>query len=182
MVCGRFGMSTFRLVDVLGCRRFGLSTSRSVDVSVWSRFGLSTFWPVTYKRVHLSTESKPGYKIGHHYSTQTWYHQYFSNIQIFNPSFSQLMPRIKYRICLKLCPSASPINHFSDAKWALRHLSSIASGLFVHKFVQADTNIKDMYYWPFVRRIYRWPVDSPHKGPVMRKAFPCHDVIMDDMK
>ena len=24
----------------------------------------------------------------------------------------------------------------------------------------------------------RWPVDSHHKGPVMRKAFPCQGVIM----
>ena len=23
-----------------------------------------------------------------------------------------------------------------------------------------------------------WPVDSPHKGPVMQKAFPCHDITM----
>ena len=30
----------------------------------------------------------------------------------------------------------------------------------------------------FVRRIHRWPVNSPHKGPVTRKMFPFHDVIM----
>ena len=30
----------------------------------------------------------------------------------------------------------------------------------------------------FVRVIHRWPVDSPHKGPVMRKMFPFDDVIM----
>ena len=28
------------------------------------------------------------------------------------------------------------------------------------------------------RGIHRSPVDSPHKGPVTRKKFPCHDVIM----
>ena len=33
-----------------------------------------------------------------------------------------------------------------------------------------------------VRRINRWPVDSPHKGPVMRKIFPFDDVIMNDKK
>ena len=43
MVCRRFGLSTFRFVDVLVCRRFGLSTFRFVDVSVCRRFGLSTF-------------------------------------------------------------------------------------------------------------------------------------------
>ena len=30
----------------------------------------------------------------------------------------------------------------------------------------------------FVRGIHRWPVNSPHKGPVTRKTFPFDDVIM----
>ena len=30
----------------------------------------------------------------------------------------------------------------------------------------------------FVKGIHRWPVDSPHKGPVTRKMFPFDDVIM----
>ena len=30
----------------------------------------------------------------------------------------------------------------------------------------------------FVRGIHRWPVNSPHKGPVTRKMFPLDDVIM----
>ena len=30
----------------------------------------------------------------------------------------------------------------------------------------------------FVRGIHRWPVDSPHKGPVTRKNLPFDDVIM----
>ena len=33
----------------------------------------------------------------------------------------------------------------------------------------------------FVRGIHRWPVNSPHKGPVTRKMFPFDDVIMDVM-
>ena len=28
-------------------------------------------------------------------------------------------------------------------------------------------------------RIYRWPVNSPHKGPVRRNMFPFDDVIMN---
>ena len=31
----------------------------------------------------------------------------------------------------------------------------------------------------FVRGIHRWPVNSPHKGPVMWKMFPFDDVIME---
>ena len=30
----------------------------------------------------------------------------------------------------------------------------------------------------FVREIHRWPVNSPHKGPVTRKMFPFDDVFM----
>ena len=30
----------------------------------------------------------------------------------------------------------------------------------------------------FVRGIHRWPVNSPHKGPVTWKTFPFDDVIM----
>ena len=32
----------------------------------------------------------------------------------------------------------------------------------------------------FVWGIHRWPVNSPHKGPVMRKMFPFDDFIMDN--
>ena len=30
-----------------------------------------------------------------------------------------------------------------------------------------------------VRGIHRWPMNSPHKGPVTRKMFPFEDVIME---
>ena len=33
----------------------------------------------------------------------------------------------------------------------------------------------------FVRRIHRWPVNFPHKGPVTRKIFPFHDVIVTNV-
>ena len=33
-------------------------------------------------------------------------------------------------------------------------------------------------YWSFVRGIHRWPVDSPHIGPVTQKPFSFDDVIM----
>ena len=34
----------------------------------------------------------------------------------------------------------------------------------------------------FVRGIHRWPVNSPHKGPVTRKMFPFDDVIMHNIR
>ena len=49
-------------------------------------------------------------------------------------------------------------------------------------------SIEALNYWFVVRGIRWWPVDSPHKGPVMHEEFPCHDVNMggthwvDDLK
>ena len=36
---------------------------------------------------------------------------------------------------------------------------------------------KSPHYWPFVKG--QCLMDSPHKGPIMQKAVPVHDVIMD---
>ena len=33
----------------------------------------------------------------------------------------------------------------------------------------------------FARGIHRWPVNSPHKGPVTRKMFPFDDIIMKSL-
>ena len=33
----------------------------------------------------------------------------------------------------------------------------------------------------FVRGIHRWPVNSPHKGPVTRKVFPFDDDIIENI-
>ena len=63
-------------------------------------------------------------------------------------------------------------------------LKSPASRLFTHSIVylgadhrkhQSSTSLA------FVRGIHRWPVNSPHKGPVARKMLPFDDVIMLNM-
>ena len=41
-----------------------------------------------------------------------------------------------------------------------------------------NKDIRSPYYWPFVKGIHRWPMDSPHKGPVIQKTFPCHGGFM----
>ena len=38
--------------------------------------------------------------------------------------------------------------------------------------------IKVPHHYSFVRGIRQWPMDSPHKGTVMRKTFPGHRVFM----
>ena len=34
-----------------------------------------------------------------------------------------------------------------------------------------------MHYWLFVRGINYWWIPSPHKGLVIQKLYPCHDII-----
>ena len=72
-------------------------------------------------------------------------------------------------------------NHSIDVKWPPthrlihRHIDCLFSSLFN---LTLKGNIKAPYHWHFLKGIHRWPMDSPHKGPVMRKLFPFHDVII----
>ena len=65
------------------------------------------------------------------------------------------------------------------ASCALHRLA--ATGLFVQQIVYANKkeNVKVLHHWSFVSGIHRWPVDSPHKGPVMQKPFPRHDIMIN---
>ena len=59
--------------------------------------------------------------------------------------------------------------------------SQITSPTFVHSNVYSGTDqIKHQRsaLLTLMRGIHRWPVNSPHKGPVTRKVFPFDDVIM----
>ena len=52
--------------------------------------------------------------------------------------------------------------------------------LFVQPFVQVNKreDIKALHYNHFVWKKTPVTDGSPHKGPVICKAFPCHEVIM----
>ena len=80
------------------------------------------------------------------------------------------------------CMTAEQCGHYSGITWTSWPLKSLATWLFAQKFDQANIkeNIAVLHYWSFVRGIHRWPVDSPQKGPVMRKTFSCHDLVMCD--
>ena len=68
---------------------------------------------------------------------------------------------------------------YSNVKWPQRHLNWTAYKLLVQQFAQAiKGNIKAPDHWPFVKGIHQWLVESPHKGPLMRKVFPFHDFLM----
>ena len=65
--------------------------------------------------------------------------------------------------------------HHNERDGVSNHLSivcsSVCSGADQIKH-QSSTSLA------FVRGIHRWPVDSPHKGPVTRTIFPFDDVII----
>ena len=46
--------------------------------------------------------------------------------------------------------------------------------LFKSLFRLTSKSVKTPHYWTFARRIHRWPMDSPHKEPVMQKTVRSH--------
>ena len=69
--------------------------------------------------------------------------------------------------------------HYNDVIMSAMTSKSPAS----RPFVQAQTKEKNQSSasLALVRGINRWPVNSPHKGPVTRKMFPFDDVIMNSV-
>ena len=53
-----------------------------------------------------------------------------------------------------------------NSLWLLKLLATL---LFVKQLT--TKNIKALHYWIFMKRNYKWPVDSPHKGLVIKKKF-----------
>ena len=60
------------------------------------------------------------------------------------------------------------------------HYNDIIMGLIESQTVysDADQRKQSSASLAFVRGMHRSPVNSPHKGPVTRKMFPCDDVVM----
>ena len=72
-------------------------------------------------------------------------------------------------------------NHYSDVIMDVI-ASQITSLTIVYSTVYSDADQRkhqSSASLAFVREIQRWPVNSPHKGPVPRKMFPFDDVIME---
>ena len=72
------------------------------------------------------------------------------------------------------------VSHSSEVIMG-RMASQITSITTVYSIVCSGTNqrkYQSSVSLAFVRGIHRWPVNSPHKGPVTRIMFPFDDVIM----
>ena len=74
---------------------------------------------------------------------------------------------------------AQPFHITMTSLWAWWRLKSPASRLFTQPFILGADQRKHQSSasLAFVRGIHRWPVHSPHKGPVTRKMFPFDDVM-----
>ena len=73
--------------------------------------------------------------------------------------------------------------HLPIGNWRYRHYNDviISSLAIVYSTVYSAADHRkhqSSASLAFVRGIHRWPVNSPHKGPVTRKMFPFDDVIM----
>ena len=70
--------------------------------------------------------------------------------------------------------------HYSDVIMGVRAFQ-ITSLMIVYSTVYSDADQRkhqSSAFLVFVRRIHRWPVNSPHKRPVTRKMVPFNHVIM----
>ena len=75
----------------------------------------------------------------------------------------------------------SELPRITMTSWWMRwRLKWPASWLFTQRFFSGADQRKheSSASLAFVGGIYRWPVNSPHKGPVMREMFPFDGVIM----
>ena len=75
---------------------------------------------------------------------------------------------------------------YANSNSDLGSTPTVAVKLFAASFYIGLRYIESRCSWHFivtshgrvVRRIHRWPVNSPHKGPITRKMFSFDDVIM----
>ena len=108
------------------------------------------------------------------FSVWTKYVFSVSSFPSYNHSFEDGMPvGVIYFINGMICIHRSDVIMSAMAS-QITDVSSVCSTV----CSDADKNHQSSASLASVRGIHRWPVDSPHKGPVTRKMFPFADVIM----
>ena len=70
---------------------------------------------------------------------------------------------------------------YSNNTWASWHIKSRQLNYAFNSvpILKTKKTIKVLHCWPFVRGIHQLLVDSPHKGPVMEKACPYDDIMVN---
>ena len=80
-----------------------------------------------------------------------------------------------------LCHVCQEFSIYSSLQWRHNERDGIANHQrpdCLRKRLSMRRSKKSSASLAFVRGIHRWPVNSPHKGPVTRKMFPFDDGIM----
>ena len=70
--------------------------------------------------------------------------------------------------------------HYDDFTWTSCGLKSSVIPLFSSLRGPISKKHHSPYYWPFMRGIHLWPLNSLHKGPVTWWKLPFDDVIMEN--
>ena len=78
-------------------------------------------------------------------------------------------------------PAPNLLCDYSDVTWASWPIILAVTQLFLQQFIWANNKemIKAIDQWPFMRGMYQWLVDSPQKIPVIQKASPSYDIIIE---
>ena len=87
---------------------------------------------------------------------------------------------IEWKPCCRPPELDMPYSHYSDVIMGAM-ASQITSLTIVYSTVYSGADqrkLQSSASLTFVRKIHRWPVNSPHKWPVTRNMFPFDDVIM----
>ena len=95
-----------------------------------------------------------------------------------------LMKHVRSSVDLHALHTVSGLwkHHHSDVTWVLRCVGSQALLWFQFVHVNSKENIKAVHYWSFVREIHQWLMHSPHRGPMIEKGIPCHDMNVVDWR
>ena len=88
-------------------------------------------------------------------------------LRLWNDRISQIV----ISVCVYLL-----LEHYNDIIMSVM-VSQITSLTIVYSTLYSGTD-ESSASLAFVRGIHRWPVNSPHKGPVTWKMFPFDDLIM----
>ena len=95
--------------------------------------------------------------------------------------------KVDRQLQLIMCPNMQTVtaskNHFFSLQWRHNERDSVSNhqphGCLLKLYSGTDERKhQSCASLASVRGIHRWPVNSPHKGPVTRKMFPFDDVIM----
>ena len=97
------------------------------------------------------------------------------------PKIVSLLTHICLTICVLNCSEESKFCVWHRLMKSSTMTSQISSVSIVYSAFRSDADQRKHQSFAslaFMRGIHRWPVNSPHKGPVTGKMFPFDDVIM----